>query len=245
MFVYRFVLLVSIINIALSVETDDDISVNVHQPRQLSVYSYNHPPLFEEYENDHVSENQKAIMRRDAKSIAPPTARSLDNEKESEDTSESIRKTKSQSVEEVSQIPVSVVYDKISDANSKPVSSPTENKLRKRNQRRRNKEANREKARQNNLSAQQPVQANEITTKKQEVTTLKPTPVPSVTPTTVSNHDVTLFPKRPAEDSKRIEFQRRSRERPPVVKILDEKNFVYSHTGNFHYRSVSTYLITC
>ncbi|XP_047515159.1 pupal cuticle protein 27-like [Pieris napi] len=60
------------------------------------------------------------------------------------------------------------------------------------------------------------------------------TPLPKIT-TVSTDKGVTLFPKRPEEDSKRIEFQRRSRMRPPVVKILDETNFVYAHSGNFHY----------
>ncbi|CAH4019130.1 unnamed protein product [Pieris brassicae] len=77
-------------------------------------------------------------------------------------------------------------------------------------------------------------QGSKNVTQTTESTIKHTTPLPKLT--TVSTvKGVTTFPKRPEEDSKRIEFQRRSRIRPPVVKILDAKNFVYAHSGNFHY----------
>ncbi|CAF4777921.1 unnamed protein product [Pieris macdunnoughi] len=77
-------------------------------------------------------------------------------------------------------------------------------------------------------------QGSKNVTQTTQSTIKSTTPLPKIT--TVSTvKGVTLFPKRPEEDSKRVEFQRRSRMRPPVVKILDETNFVYAHNGNFHY----------
>ncbi|CAG4937464.1 unnamed protein product [Colias eurytheme] len=115
---------------------------------------------------------------------------------------------------------------------SEKLSNTANNKTRRRKLRRRLQSNNNATPNnsiiRSNLNTENLNKVNIITTPAPALLeTVKTTPTPS--------RDVTLFPKRPIEDSKRIEFQRQSRIRVPAVKILDSENFVYSHTGNFHY----------
>lgn len=114
------------------------------------------------------------------------------------------------------EIPVAVLYD---DVTQNP--SPKPEKTRRRQGI--NKKENTTQSTDNNAI-------------KDITTTIKPTS--TIEKSTARTQGFTTFPKRPEADSKRIEFQRRSRARTPVVKILNSQNFVYSHSGNFHYRFV-------
>ncbi|XP_038210259.1 uncharacterized protein LOC119831084 [Zerene cesonia] len=204
MFVHKFVLLGTlIVNIVLSEEIDDDIRVNVHRPKQLSTYAYNHPPLFES--PDDIFVGQKEVVRK---------AKSVESTQEPAD-----RRDRE----------IGVVYENTA---SEKIPNTAENKTRRRKQRRR-QHSSTNTTPSDNLTRS--YTKNEKLNKEKLITTPTPALLEAVKTTSSPSRDVTLFPKRPIEDSKRIEFQRQGRTRTPAVKILDSSNFVYSHTGNFHY----------
>ncbi|CAK1553608.1 unnamed protein product [Leptosia nina] len=194
--------IVSLINVVICehTEAEDDIPVNVHRPRQLSSYAYNHPPFYDVPNSHNIKVRQ------------------------SKWTAENMGNTAAEDKDKNLQIPVTVIYDNVTNDNVK--SHPTENKNKKRKLRRRP-----------GADKKQPVslaQGERMEIVKEVIigTTSKPTTIRATIP---PNSDVTIFPKRPIEDSRRYALQKQSRSRPPVVKILEEKNFVYAHNGNFHY----------
>ncbi|VVC98219.1 unnamed protein product [Leptidea sinapis] len=184
----------------------DDIAVNVHRPKQLNVYAYNHPPVFES--DDIAVKNNHNLQRRDAEN---------DNFKSTVNEEDNFGLT--------SPNPSKSTNIKLGGENN----NVTPNKVRRRKLRR--KDAKKVKNFTSN-DAIDFIEQNKSVTKVTESTT--PITTTAKTIRTVASA-ITTFPKRPVEDSKRIEFQRRSRERGPVVKILNEQNRVYAHTGNFHY----------
>lgn len=233
MFIRNIVLFVTLINIVLCTEVDeDDILVNVHQPRQLSMYAYNHPPFFESSDSHILKVRQANGLSKQKFTETSEDGILFEHNLEPLESILRMKRATSPNIREDStQIPVSVVYEDQSNVNIKPVSKPTGNKMRRRKQRKQQGSNQKQSISSEQNFSEKNKRIQDIT-----ITTTTTAPAPTVKTTEPPARDVTIFPKRPVEDSKRIEFLRRSRTHPPFVKILDEQNFVYAHNGNFHYR---------
>ncbi|XP_072940895.1 uncharacterized protein [Epargyreus clarus] len=175
-------------------------------------YRYNHPPLPEPEEKG--VRNEKSLNINDRSPQNRTRSRVVRRQR--------LRKTSTASTLE---IPVEVIYD-TEPTTKQTTSSPLKSTTRKFVSRRRLPSDTSKK-----LDVRQTT--NNANIDEHNVAASTTTTTTQVTTNTVKNDDSssTEIPKR----SRQSYFKKRTEPPAPRVKIVEEKNFVYAHSGNFHY----------
>ncbi|XP_068630464.1 uncharacterized protein [Battus philenor] len=208
------------------------------QDERRSLYRFNHPPLIESLETVPVAVVYENGDFRENKAIKLPAESQTTLDEDSSTTIgnvESVPETKDNMVEipgtkgtqaisrTYSEIPVKVIYEQ--DTKESVHESSTASPRKKNQRRRRLQNAHKEEKLQDQITSER----NKLREEKAfliEATTSLPkidkpnTPAANDTQTTTG---------------KFRQFKKRTGTRDPVVPIVNEQNFVFAHSGNFHY----------
>lgn len=199
-----------LVHTALCIDQQDDTRIN-KTPKQIQgkteEYKYNHPPLPESTEQTGYRKEKSININNPRNSTRPRVIRR--------------RKTQRTSTVSPIEIPVEVIYE-TEPTTKQTTSSPVKSTTRDFVVRRRVSPISNKKI----DIRQTPINKN---TDDANVTGSK-----QLSTSTVNNDvsSTTEIPKR----SRQSFFKKRIGPPAPKVKIVEEKNFVYAHSGNFHYR---------
>ncbi|XP_045764253.1 uncharacterized protein LOC123866633 [Maniola jurtina] len=192
---------------------------NISPEVSRSFLNYNHPPLFALDATDPEEIEVRKVRDTTENSDNPITNNPLQSEKDRGSNIKSRTYVESSLPEK---IPVAVIYDEQPTPRDNSKSNSTVVKLKRRKQPKNARPSNSENKPQVITEEKKVIpEITEVVTEKNPSTSPSPR---TVVPKT--------FTKRPPEYNPVF---KKSGQRDPAVKIIEETNFVFSHSGNFHY----------